>query len=193
MFAAWEETCVPSYCHRNPLAAGISWLRLFAAAELAAGETPTAKLALDFGASVGELGHIIRRQIDRYDYIEQNDEAAAFLASRLPDARRISLESAPVGEYDWIFAIDALEHNENFVDLLEVLATKLAIGGVLVLSGPTENWLYRLGRRISGFKGGYHKTNIFEIEDAASCVLRRVNYSTVPLGLPLFRLSAWMQ
>ena len=26
----WEESCVPSYCHPNPLAASVSWLRLYA-------------------------------------------------------------------------------------------------------------------------------------------------------------------
>ena len=34
-FELWEESCVPSYCHPNWLAAFISWQRLYTAAKLA--------------------------------------------------------------------------------------------------------------------------------------------------------------
>lgn len=190
-FNAWEETCVPSYCHRNWLAAGVSWLRLFEAADLAGRVKPNAQGALDFGASVGELAHIVKPRIQHYDYIEQNDEASTFLQSRIQGANRRSLESAPAHFYDWVFAIDALEHNDNFAELLRALAEKLTPGGVLVLSGPTENALYRLGRRIAGFEGGYHKTTIYEIEVAAAAILRRVQDTTIPPVVSLFRLSAW--
>ena len=191
VFSTWEETCVPSYCHRNRLAAGVSWLRLFEAADLAARFAPQAQRALDFGASVGELGHIISDRIIRYDYVEQNDEAAAFLESRLPEARRVSLDATPDSLYDWVFAIDALEHNDNFAELLAQLGGKLAECGVLVVSGPTENWLYRLGRRISGFSGAYHKTTIYAIEDAACRTMRQLGRTTILPVLPLFRVSAW--
>ena len=189
-FELWEESCVPSYCHPNPLAAYVSWLRLFAAADLAKRLAPSAGRALDFGSSTGELGHLLPERL-RYEFVENHDGAAAFLSQQLPRSKRTSLEEAPSSGYDVIFAIDSLEHNSNYRQLLEVLAGKLAPGGVFILSGPTENWLYRLGRRIAGFEGHYHETNIHAIEREAKQLLRQCASKTIFPFLPLFRVTAW--
>lgn len=190
-FEAWEESCVPSYCHTNWLAAYVSWVRLFRAAELGRKHVPDAKRILDFGSSVGELGHLVSKRGARYEFVEGDQHSADFLQSRLPAAKRVTLEDAPDGAYDQIFAIDSLEHNTNFAELLGVLATKLSPGGVLILSGPTENKLYQLGRRIAGFDGHYHETTIYAIEDAAKVLLSRRDVVSVLPVAPLFRISAW--
>ncbi|MGS1016178.1 class I SAM-dependent methyltransferase [Allosphingosinicella humi] len=190
-FEAWEESCVPSYCHPNWLAAYVSWIRLFRAAELARTIVPAPARILDFGSSVGELGHLVSEGGAGYDFVESDQHSADYLVSRLPGARRVTLEDAPEGGYDQLFAIDSLEHNENYAELLEVLAGKLAPGGVLILSGPTENRLYRLGRRIAGFDGHYHETTIYAIEAVAERLLaRRAVRQVLPVA-PLFRISAW--
>lgn len=190
-FADWEESCVPSYCHPNPLAAAVSWMRLFEAAELAGRTQPQPERILDFGSSVGELGHIVAHLETRYEFIERSDRASQFLQSRLPDARRTTLSAAGDRSYDWVLAVDSLEHNDDYDDLIGQLAKKVSERGVLVLSGPTENRLYRLGRRIAGFSGAYHKTTIYEIERAAEDRLRLRHRTTVLPGFPLFRISAW--
>jgi hypothetical protein len=79
----------------------------------------------------------------------------------------------------------------NFAELLEILVRKLAPGGVLILSGPTENGLYRLGRRIAGFDGHYHETTIYHIEAVAERLLRRVAVRSVLPLAPLFRITSW--
>jgi 2-polyprenyl-3-methyl-5-hydroxy-6-metoxy-1,4-benzoquinol methylase len=190
-FEQWAETCVPSYCHPNPAAAYVSWMRIFAASEIAR-ECMPAKLGrvLDFGASVGELSHLLG-DADRYEFIEQDDTASSFLMKQNPDAVRQTLQDAPRDAYDAVFAIDSLEHNENFAELLGELAQLIVPGGVLVLSGPTENALYKLGRRIAGFEGDYHFTTIYDIEKAASEHLEPVRTRVLPIGIPLFRITAW--
>ena len=190
-FEAWEETCVPSYCHANWPAAWVSWARLFRAADLGRQFVPSPKRVLDFGSSVGELGHLLSNDGEGYDFIEEEKHAADYLVSRLPRAHQVTLDDAPTGGYDLIFAIDSLEHNKDYPELLAELATKLAPGGALILSGPTENALYRLGRRIAGFDGHYHETTIHAIEDAASKLLRRRALKTVMPLMPLFRITAW--
>ena len=190
-FAAWEESCVPSYCHRNWAAAAISWLRLFRAVRLARTMAPEGKIVLDFGSSVGELGHLVHHAGLTYDFIEQDAQAAAFLQSRLPTATRRTLESAPAGLYDIVFAIDSLEHNDDFAGLLQQLAAKLAPGGVLILSGPTENFLYRLGRAVAGFQGHYHHATIYDIEAAARRFFAMLTVRRVLPLLTLFRITAW--
>ena len=189
-FEAWEESCVPSYCHPNPAAAYVSWLRLFAAADMAKKVGPPAKRVLDFGSSIGELGHLLADDV-QYEFIESLDAAADFLKKQLPAAKRTTLQEAPVGAYDRIFAIDSLEHNTDYRELLAELVTKLAPGGALILSGPTENRLYKLGRKIAGFEGHYHETNIHAIEAAANEMMtRRAAKTILPLA-PLFRVTAW--
>lgn len=190
-FQKWEESCVPSYCHPNWLAAYVSWIRLFHAADLARSHAPSASRVLDFGSSVGELGHLVSRGGEGYDFIETDDHSAAYLTSRLPSAQRVSLEEAPQCAYDLVFAIDSLEHNGNFAELLKTLAGKLAPGGVFILSGPTENALYRFGRSIAGFDGHYHDTTIYEIEEAAAQSLSRREVRSVLPVAPLFRISCW--
>lgn len=190
-FELWEESCVPSYVHRNWAAAYVSWVRLFRAAALARVSVPNPRRVLDFGSSVGELGHLVSKQGEGYEFIEEDDHSVDYLQSRLPKARRVTLEAAEDEAYDQIFAIDSLEHNTNFAELLEILVRKLAPGGVLILSGPTENGLYRLGRRIAGFDGHYHETTIYHIEAVAERLLRRVAVRSVLPLAPLFRITSW--
>ncbi|MGH6894513.1 MAG: class I SAM-dependent methyltransferase [Dongiaceae bacterium] len=190
-FEEWEESCVPSYCHPNLAAAYVSWWRLYRAVALAHRHCPAGRAALDFGASVGELARLLPTQIGRYDFIEGHDKAASYVLSNVTRAQRRDLANIATAAYDWIFAIDALEHNENYAELLTQLAHGLMPGGVLILSGPTENCLYRLGRRIAGFGGHYHMTTIYAIEQAVAATLVRRGVSVIVPGLPLFRLSAW--
>ena len=190
-FEEWEESCIPSYCHPNWLAAYVSWLRLFNVAKLARRHAPRALQMLDFGASTGELGHLVSEGGRGYDFIEGDDKPAEYLESRLKHARRQTLQSAPDGAYDIVFAIDSLEHNTDYADLLVKLVGKLRPNGVLILSGPTESALYRVGRRIARFDGHYHETTIREIEAAASRLLARREVRSVMPFAPLFRISAW--
>lgn len=190
-FEQWEESCVPSYCHPNWAAAGVSWIRLFRAAKLARRFVATPRRILDFGSSVGELGHLVSANGTGYDFIEEDRHSAEFLKSRLPAASQVTLESAPDRAYDQLFAIDSLEHNRDYAALLERLVAKLAPSGILILSGPTESGLYRLGRRIAGFDGHYHETTIHEIEAVAARLLRRRAVSRVMPLAPLFRVTAW--
>lgn len=189
-FETWEESCVPSYCHRNLAAAYLSWWRLYAAADLARRHAQW-HAVLDFGAAIGELRRLLPPDLGRYDFIEQNDAAANYLLEHTPGAGRQTLASAPAGAYSCVFALDALEHNPDYAELLARLAAKLAAGGVLILSGPTESRLYRIGRRVAGFHGHYHETNIHQIEVAADRLLQRIAWRNLPVGAPLFRLSAW--
>jgi len=189
-FEQWEESCVPSYLHGNPLAAYVSWRRLFVAASMASEIKPKPHRVLDFGSSVGELSHILRYEGD-YEFVELDDQAAAYLQSNNERARRVTLNDAPKGAYDSIFAIDSLEHNEDYADLLGELAKRMSHDGILVLSGPTENWLYKLGRKIAGFEGHYHHTTIFDIEREAQKTLQMVTSRTIPFGIPLFRITVW--
>lgn len=188
-FEALEESCVPSYVHANPAAAAVSWMRLAAAAKLYRQKAPSGPI-LDFGAATGEIHHLLKPVPTDYHFIEGSPVLAAALTAFLPHA--VQETEIAAGAYATIFALDSLEHNDDYAEILGRLAEGLAPGGVLILSGPTESWLYRLGRRIAGFSGHYHKTTIYDIEAAAERVLKPVARKSLPLpGLSLFRISAW--
>lgn len=188
-FAQWEETCVPSYCHPNPAAAAVSWWRLFAAAELASRFVRGGPV-LDFGAATGELAYLLPASWE-YHFVEQQENAATYLAGQHPAAVRHTLDDVAPGRYAAVFALDSLEHNRDFEPLLARLAAALRPDGVLVLSGPTESALYRLGRRIAGFDAHYHETDIWHIEEAAARLLDRRAVRGLPPLVPLFRISVW--
>jgi 2-polyprenyl-3-methyl-5-hydroxy-6-metoxy-1,4-benzoquinol methylase len=189
-FETWEETCVPSYVHPNRAAAAVSWWRLFVAAELAEAHMVPGPV-LDFGASVGELAHVLPAKAHPYWFVEQEAPAIAMLRAMVPDGVHTTLEGAPDDTFAAIFALDSLEHNTSYGELLDALASKLRPDGVLILSGPTENALYKLGRRVAGFDAHYHETNIHAIEERAAASYQHVRTRTVPLGMPLFRISVW--
>ena len=185
-----EESCVPSYLHPNPLAAGVAWWRLFAAVDMYK-KLGRAGPVLDFGAGSGELRHLLGTGATEYAFIEADERLAQRLEATSGEVTREVLDSLPDGKFAAIFALDALEHNEDVGSIIDALSVGLRADGILVISGPTENALYRLGRRIAGFSGHYHVQNIHQIEAIAEGRLRRLDRRRVPFGVPLFSLSVW--
>ncbi len=145
---------------------------------------------LDFGCGTGELAHLLGKDID-YHFVEMDEEQVSVLCEDLPNATRHQTDAIPKAKFSFIFALDSLEHNENYPQLIDRLAASLATGGHLLVSGPTENLLYRIGRAIAGFTGEQHVTNIYKIETVLAERLEHVVTTTTPFGIPLFRISIW--
>ena len=116
---------------------------------------------------------------------------ASALTSMRPDAVRCRLDDIEAGRYGTVFALDSLEHNDNVPEIVDRLRLGLAPERVLIVSGPTENLLYRLGRRIAGFRGHYHHTNITEIERIISTSMTRIRRRGIPPVMTLFSISVW--
>jgi hypothetical protein len=187
-FEEIEESCVPSYVHGNRAAAWVAWQRNKVAAKLYDGYAPAGPI-LDFGAATGEVAHLIHKR-GPYHIIEQDDLLAAACAE-WHDAHRTTLEQAETRTYAALFALDSLEHNEDIPALVERLLPLLRSDGVFILSGPTESGFYRFGRRLAGFSGHYHHSNIYDIEKivAKHCTMLRAQH--VPVIPTLFRVTAW--
>lgn len=188
-FETLEESCVPSYAHRNPLAAWTAWSRLTAAARLYDRLAPAGPV-LDFGSATGELRQVLKPRGD-YHFVEQNEVLVQGLLRNFPDATRVPGEDLGEGRFAAVFALDSLEHNEAIEPILAAIARSLRPDGVFILSGPTENALYRLGRRLAGFDGHYHVQTIYDIERQAQANFQQAARSLQPAGIPLFALSAW--
>lgn len=188
-FQAIEESCIPSYVHSNPLASWVSWQRLQQAAALYGEWAPRGDV-LDFGSSTGELAHLLQLSGD-YHFIEENELLVRALKTWLPAACRTEFDRLGSKRFGAVFALDSLEHNTAIEPLVGKLLESLNQNGILILSGPTENAIYRLGRRLSGFDGHYHFQTIWDIEACVGKSMQLLERRIIPFGIPLFSVSAW--
>lgn len=184
-----EESCVVSYSHWNPLVAAAAWMRLLKALQLWRRYAPPGPV-LDFGAGTGEISHFLDSS-QSYHFVETADALGEALLAFVPEARRETLDTLPRSAFACIFALDSLEHNEDVSDIVEQLVNALASDGILIVSGPTENALYRAARAIARFRDHFHKTTIYDIEEVLAKRFTPTDIYGVPFGLPLFRVSAW--
>jgi 2-polyprenyl-3-methyl-5-hydroxy-6-metoxy-1,4-benzoquinol methylase len=198
-----DESAVPSYTHWNP---AIRWLmfrrlevtRRMALEALAAGRGRAGLSALDFGCGLGMLIPALGGSVESLFVCDEQlgparSTAEAFAAANVvclgPDevATRIPDASLAV-----VIAADVLEHVESLTDVVALFHRKLRPGGVLIVSGPTENRAYALGRWIAGFSGDYHVRSVFDVEveiGRAAFVLERLRQ--LPLVPRLFRITLW--
>ena len=181
-----DEMAIPSYSHTNPLVRWLMWRRYEVLAKfLGAGSERT---ALEFGCGMGLFLPELGSRFDRVFAVELFPDYAKILcARRALDTHFVpTLDEIPNSEIDVIVAADVLEHLENLPTYLSKFANILKPAGKLLVSGPTENLLYKLGRVAAGFhgKGDYHHTNVNRlIEDITAHGFMHVR--TVPIPFPI--------
>jgi 2-polyprenyl-3-methyl-5-hydroxy-6-metoxy-1,4-benzoquinol methylase len=198
-----DESAVPSYTHWNP---AIRWLmfrrleviRQMSLTALARQRARAGVAALDFGCGIGMLIPALAPSVQvLYVCDEQLAPARAtaqwFAAENvvclLPDELTSRIDDSNL---DVVVAADVLEHVDNLAAVVEVLWCKLRAGGVLIVSGPTENRAYRLGRRIAGFSGDYHVRSVFDVEDEIrKARFARESLRQLPFYPGLFRITLW--
>jgi 2-polyprenyl-3-methyl-5-hydroxy-6-metoxy-1,4-benzoquinol methylase len=96
----------------------------------------------------------------------------------------------PQREYDTILCLDVLEHVPSVPALAAEFHRILKPGGRLIVCGPTESAIYRLGRLLAGFSGHYHVRSVYDIEASLRdrfeiTLLRRLGWP-----MTLFRIVA---
>jgi 2-polyprenyl-3-methyl-5-hydroxy-6-metoxy-1,4-benzoquinol methylase len=106
------------------------------------------------------------------------------------DASGPALDQAAAGSFDLIIALDVLEHVKDLMRTLEQLLRVLKQGGQLIISGPTENALYRFGRRLAGpeYSGEYHERGVAEIRRALLTRMPVRQIATLYWPVPLFEI-----
>lgn len=189
--AETDEMAIPSYSHGNPLIRWLMWRRYQVIAELAA--TRPVGDAFELGCGVGLFLPTLCRLAQRVSATDlQPLFARALIARRrLPVTWRESVDAIEPASLDLIVAADVLEHIDDLEDCAARLAAALRPGGRLLVSGPTENWLYRLGRQAAGFagKGDYHVRSMYGVvETLLGQPLRQRRQARLPFawGPPLF-------
>lgn len=189
------EMAIPSYLHRNPALRWMAWRRLEVVVKTLKRLAPAsgkASLALDFGCGSGVLFRDTLARFERVVGVDLVLGAAKALVAELslqnvtlhtPDQAASAVAS---GSVDVIIAAEVLEHVDDLPPTLGQFKTWLKPNGRLLVSLPTENAVYRLGRRLAGFSGHYHHSNAASIdEDIQRFGFKRLSLTHIPAPGPL--------
>jgi 2-polyprenyl-3-methyl-5-hydroxy-6-metoxy-1,4-benzoquinol methylase len=192
-----DEAAFPAYSHHNPLINWLFWQRLRKVMEYIQSPAPYANI-LDFGCGSGvmlpylssissqvtamDVDLLPIQSVEKYIPLPNNVE--------VKDASQTAISDLPANSFDLIIALDVLEHVHDLPQTLHELLNLLKPAGRLIVSGPTENILYRLGRKVAGpeYSGAYHERGIAEIKNE---LLKRTtldHIATLYWPFPLFEI-----
>ena len=169
-----EEMAIPSYRHPNPAMRWMAWRRVEVVARVLqrfARERDELGTIVDFGCGTGVLLEQSCGVAERVIGVDLQLGPARVLA----DLRNLDVElMTPDQAYaevqpksvDVVLAAEVLEHVEPLPDTIDSLRRWLKPDGCMIVSLPTENRLYRLGRKLAGFAGHYHHDNAESIDRA---------------------------
>ena len=167
-----DEAAFPAYSHRNPVINWLFWQRLRVVMNFIEARAPFTNV-LDFGCGSGVLlpflakhsQHVLGLDVDLLAYQVMSKRLDFPASIEVRDVNRSPLASLPAASFDLITALDVLEHVDDLASTLRDLMRLLKPGGRLVVSGPTENIFYKIGRRLAGpeYSGAYHERGIPEV------------------------------
>lgn len=194
-----DEIGFPAYSHANPLIRWLFWKRLHAVMDYVERRGPF-RQALDFGCGSGVMLPFLSSVCTGVVAADVDLIPLERMKSHIPLAANVqewdltgpdSRNAAP-GSFDLIVALDVLEHVPDLRATLNQLMRLLGKAGQLIISGPTENALYRFGRILAGpeFSGDYHARGVAEIRNALAEHTRIEQIAVLYRAFPLFEIFA---
>ncbi len=192
-----DEAAFPAYSHPNPFINWLFWQRLRKTMETIERGAPYQRV-LDFGCGSGVLlpflgkiaSNVIALDIDLLPFERMKAQIDFPANIEVHDTRSFPLDQLPVASFDIITALDVLEHVDNLSATLKNLLRLLKPGGRLIVSGPTENIFYKIGRRVAGreYTGDYHERGVTEIKHQLASLARIEQIAVLYWPVPLFDL-----
>ncbi len=189
------EMAIPSYLNKNPLIRAIFWRRYDVAYRLS--NLQPDMTVCEFGCGIGAFLPTLVADTKRVYAIDLFPQYAQGLAKRLDldisFAKDLSI--VPDHSLDVLIAVEVMEHLDDPATYTQLFAKKLKPGGRLIMAGPTESNLYKLGRFLVGYSKyhHYHKNNVYHLQEIISSndfSLEKAVRFPSPL-LPLFLICAY--
>jgi 2-polyprenyl-3-methyl-5-hydroxy-6-metoxy-1,4-benzoquinol methylase len=192
-----DEAAFPAYSHRNPLINWLFWQRLRKVME----HVQTSSLyegILDFGCGSGVMlpflssisKQVIAMDVDLLPLklVQKHIPLAGNI--EVKDATKTAITDLSKSSFDLIIALDVLEHVRDLPRTLNELLALLKPNGQLIVSGPTENILYQIGRKLAGpeYSGAYHERGIAEIKNELLKTTRIQPIANLYWPIPLFEI-----
>lgn len=194
-----DEAGFPAYSHPNAVINWLFWQRLCTAMTYIEKNAPYEKV-LDFGCGSGVMlpflaqhsRHVTATDADLLPLERVTKYIPLAENVQVLDANQVSISRLTPTSFDVITALDVLEHVNDLPTLVSQLLNLLKPGGRFVVSGPTENILYQMGRKLAGpeYSGDYHKRGIAEIKQELSKHCRVEPIATLYWPIPLFEVFA---
>lgn len=189
----YDEAALPSYTHKNVLMSWFFWKRIETALCMA-GEVE-GKSVLDFGCGGGVTFKYLAEKNCRIMGCENKFfEMTRSLCERLDIKADIYEDLMDISDisFDLIFALDVFEHIEDTGKYIEKLKEISDNNTMVIISGPTENILYKIGRKLARFSGDYHVTNIYDVErEFLDRGFKKTKLKKLYFPFTLFRISCW--
>jgi len=146
-----DELSAPLYLHKNFLVRKTFIDRFKIAYRLASFKD---KSVLDYGCGSGIFLQSISDEINKGIGVDLDTETAKKIISAdniILKEIKSEKDIEDFSNIDIITSFDVLEHIPNLKSVLETIRKILNPEGTIIISGPTENFLYRLARRITRF------------------------------------------
>lgn len=178
------ETAFPVYQSPSPAARWLGWSRVRIAERLL--HDQRGESALDLGAGLGAMLPFLAARYRQVHAVDLDRELTAFMCERLL-LGNVSVDSGIDGHriHQLITALDVLEHVDDLAAMYAAMLGVTGPGGRWVISGPTENLLYRTLRRLSGPGGGEgHLRTIHDVLGAVPPPMRLLRTVRLSFGLP---------
>jgi 2-polyprenyl-3-methyl-5-hydroxy-6-metoxy-1,4-benzoquinol methylase len=189
----YDDSALPSYTHGSRLMSWLFWKRIDETFIMAG--SLDRKSVLDFGCGGGVTFKYLNKHNCKITGCDnQSDELAYEICKQFGIKADIfeDLFEIQHREFDYIFALDVLEHIEEIDPVIDKLLLLSHERTRIIISGPTENLPYRAGRWLAGFSGHYHVKNIYEVEKKFR--ERKIRNTALKKLYPpctLFRISSW--
>ena len=191
-----DEAAFPAYSHKNPLINWLFWQRLRKVMEYV--ENNQYENILDFGCGRGVMlpflsnisKQVVAMDVDLLPIQSVQKYIPIANNIQIKDATKINISDLSKNSFDLIIALDVLEHVDDLPKTLSELFSLLKPNGQLIVSGPTENILYQIGRKIAGpeYSGAYHERGIAEIKIEIRKIAKIHHIATLYQPIPLFEI-----
>jgi 2-polyprenyl-3-methyl-5-hydroxy-6-metoxy-1,4-benzoquinol methylase len=192
-----DEAGFPAYSHPNPLINWLFWQRLRTAMNYIEKHGPYENV-LDFGCGSGVMlsflaqhsQQVIAMDIDLVPLARVKEYIPLAENVQVLDANQVSISQLTPKSFELINALDVLEHVDDLPRTLSELLNLLKPSGRLLVSGPTENILYQIGRKLAGpeYSGEYHERGTAEIKHELKRLPRVEQIATLYWPVPLFEV-----
>ena len=194
-----DEAGFPAYSHPNPFINWLFWQRLHKVINYIQKDA-LYEHVLDFGCGSGVLlpflcgisARVTAMDIDLLPFERVNRQQAFPANLDVHDAREVTLKDLQRASFDLIVATDVLEHVDDLPGTLTDMQNLLSPGGQIIISGPTENIFYKIGRALAGpeYSGDYHERGILEVRKLLDEQMDVIHIATLYWPVPLFDIFA---